>query len=203
MTLWTSRGCAKWHAALEAYPLVIENQQVRGLVEVDAWYRQDFPALLAVRTPAFITRGELEQVTRWKMKRGVWRERNRLLVAGNGEEEVKRASEQAFAAVPDLRMPISILSGLAGVGPATASAVLAALRPDLYPFFDDLVAAQIPDLGPVAFTASYYARYAASLRERAAKLGKVCEHQAWTAHEVSQALWAVSGGKAATPSTIR
>jgi hypothetical protein len=182
---------------LDLYPQVIENQQVQGLKELDLWYRTEFPALLAARKPTCITREELEQVARWKMKRGVWRERNRLLVAGNDSRQVKTVSGEAFAAIPDPRQPVTILSRLAGVGPATASAVLAAFRPDIYPFFDELVAAQIPDLGPVSFTAPYYQRYAAALRERAEKLNRTCTHQKWLAHETSQALWAASGGKAA------
>jgi hypothetical protein len=195
MNLWSSTSCAKWHAALNLYPAVIERQGVRDLAELDLWYRNEFPALLAARQPVYLTREELERVTRWKMRRGVWRERNRLLVVGNDRREVERVSREAFAAVPDPRQPIAILSRLAGVGPATASAVLAAFRPDIYPFFDELVAAQIPDLGPVSFTAPYYQRYAAQLRERAEKLNRTCVHQAWTAHALSQALWAASGGK--------
>ncbi len=197
MNLWTSKGCAKWHQALELYPEIVKKQEVRGLEEIDSWYRTEFPALVASRNPAFITLEELEQVTRWKMKRGVWRERNRQLVAGNAREEVERLSHEAFDAIPDPRKPVALLSELAGVGPATASGVLAALRPDIYPFFDELVAAQIPDLGPVAFTAPYYARYSEQLRERTEKLNKACSHHKWTAQEVSQALWAASGGKAA------
>ncbi len=196
MNLWSAKSCAKWHTALDLYPTVIEQQGVRGLAELDLWYREEFPRRLAGREPTFVTRDELERVTRWKMQRGVWRERNRLLVAGNDARQVKRVSSEAFAAVPDPRQPVALLSTLAGVGPATASAVLAASRPDIYPFFDELVAAQIPELGPVAFTASYYQRYAAELRARAAKLNPVCAHQAWTAHRISQALWAASGGKA-------
>ena len=197
MNLWSLNNCAKWHAALDRYPAVIQQQGVRGLEELDLWYREDFPALLRGRAPAHITLPELERVTRWKMQRGVWRERNRLLVAGNDPREVERASREALAAAPDPRQPIALLSRLAGVGPATASAVMAAARPDLYPFFDELVAAQIPGLGPVAFTPAYYQRYAAQLRERAANLSKRCAHQAWTVQDVSQALWAASGGKQA------
>ena len=74
-----------------------------------------------------------------------------------------------------------------------ASAVLAAARPDIYPFFDEVVAQQIPGLGPVAFTPAYYGRYADRLRARAGELGG-----GWTAHAVGQALWAAAGGKAAS-----
>ena len=71
--------------------------------------------------------------------------------------------------------------------------MLAAARPDVYPFFDEVVAAQIPDLGPVAFTLAYYARYAERLRERAATLAAGCPEAGWTAHAVGQALWATGG----------
>jgi hypothetical protein len=197
VNLWKSDDCAKWQQALIAYPKVIAAQGIADLVELDAWYGGDLPGTVASREPPHITHDELVRVTRWKMRRGVWRERNRRLVESNAPALVKQASRQAFAAVPDTRRPIAILSDLAGVGPATASAVLAAWRPDLFPFFDDLVAAQIPGLGPVSFTAAYYARYADRLRERAAELSVACKESPLTPQDLSQALWANSGGKVA------
>lgn len=195
--LWQTRACEAWHAALERYPDVVAAQQVNHLPELDEWLRDDLPAMIRARKPAHVTRDELERATVWKMKRGVWRERNRLLVIGNEALLVKQTSEDAFAAVPDVREPIDILSALAGVGPATASAVLAAYAPSIFPFFDELVAAQIPKLGKVAFTAAYYQRYAAALRERANKLNRACKHRDWSAQDVSQSLWSASGGKSA------
>ncbi len=196
-SLWLVRACDDWHTALEHYPAVIVAQQVNGLAELDEWYRDGLPALVRARRPAHITRDELERVTVWKMKRGVWRERNRLLVIGNDPQLVKQTSIDAFAEVPDPRKPIDMFSNLKGVGPATSSGVMAAFAPKSYPFFDELVAKQIPRLGAVAFTAPYYQRYAAALRERADKLNQVCKHREWTAQDVSQALWSNSGGKAA------
>ena len=195
MKLWASNKCADWHAALEQYADIIEAQQVNGLVELDAWYRNKLPAIIAARSPGYITRTELERVTVWKMKRGVWRERNRLLAESNPSAVIKKTSSDAFAAIPDPRKPVDLLSQLAGVGPATSSGVLACVAPAIYPFFDELVAVQIPDLGKVAFTASYYQRYAEQLRKRAGQLQGACKHHPWTAHDVSQALWSVSGGK--------
>jgi hypothetical protein len=196
MNLWRKKQCDRWHAALERYVETIRAQQVNGLPEIDAWYREELPGLIAAHRPTHVTLAELERATVWKMKRGVWRERNRLLVIGNPSALVKQTSRDAFAAVPDPRKPVDLISSLAGVGPATSSAVLAAYAPAIYPFFDELVANQIPVLGKVAFTATYYQRYAAALRERAVKLNKQCKHREWTAHELSQALWAESGGKA-------
>ncbi len=187
--LWTDPDCAVWQRALAAYPSVLAAQGDARLAELDTWYHNEFAADLACREPLALTYDELERVTAWKMRRGVWRERNRQLVAGNSPAEVEQVSRQAFAAVPDSRRPVAGLSRLAGVGPATASAVLAAYRPDLYPFFDEVVAKQIPILGSVRFTAPYYAAYAEQLRAQAARLSVACTPVAWTAQAVGQALW--------------
>ena len=195
-TLWNSSDCAAWHRALESYTGVVRAQGVGGLEELDRWYREELPGLLASRTPPYVTRDELVKVTRWKMKRGVWRQRNLLLVEENPDAQVEQTSREAFAAVPDPRRPVSLFIRLAGVGPATASAVLAAYSPGMYPFFDELVAQQMPGMGEVTFTATYYARYADTLRTRAESLNAACEHHAWTANDVGMALWAAAGGKA-------
>ncbi len=195
--LWTSADRARWQAALDDYPAVIAAQGVAQLPGLDRWYQAEFAHAVAARQPPFITHAELVRVTEWKMARGVWRQRNLALVRSNAAEVVEQTSRAALARVPDPTAPITLLARLAGVGPATASAVLAGAAPEHYPFFDELVAAQVPDLGPVAFTLAYYARYAERLRERAAALVERCPEGGWTAHAVGQALWAASGGKAA------
>jgi hypothetical protein len=59
----------------------------------------------------------------------------------------------------------------------------------VYPFFDEDVAAQVPQLGPVAWTNGYYAKYAVALRERSAQLSATFVH-AFTPVMVERALWA-------------
>lgn len=192
-TLWADDDCDRWAATLAGYDRALAARPVTRLADLDRWYREELPGLLGGRDPAHLTLDELTRVTEWKMKRGAWRARNLALVRGNDPDEVRRLSAEALALVPEPRKPVALLAQLAGVGPATASAVLAAARPDLYPFFDEDVAAQIPDLGPVAFTLPYYLRYAARLRERAEALAAACPAGNWTAHAVSQALWANAG----------
>jgi adenine-specific DNA glycosylase len=58
-------------------------------------------------------------------------------VKGLDDAVVESASRKAFAALPDLRR--AELTVLKGVGPATASAVLAAYAPDVAPFMSDEV----------------------------------------------------------------
>lgn len=189
--LWSSDDRDEWRASLDRYPAVVDAQGVASLPALDAWYRDELPGLIAARRRPHVTHAELVRITEWKMARGVWRARNLALVRGNDPALVIATSGEALGAVPDESAPISTLAELAGVGPATASAVAAAARPDLYPFFDELVGAQVPGLGKLAFTLGYYKRYAAALRGRAAELGG-----RWTAVKIERALWAHAGGKA-------
>src|SRR5690606_1013895 len=159
--------------------------------ELDRWVREELPPALQSRAEAHVTLDELVGVTRWKMARGVWRGRNLALVRGNDPEVVIEVSREALRAIPDPRAPIAGLAWLDGVGPATASAVAAAAAPQIYPFFDELVAEQVPALGKVVFTLGYYLRYAEALRTRAAELG-----DGWTPVDVERALWSHAGGKA-------
>jgi adenine-specific DNA glycosylase len=92
--------------------------------------------------------------------------------------------------MPHPTKPVSKLAKLAGVGPATASAVAAAASPEQYPFFDELVAAQLPGLGEVKWTLGYYARYADILRTAASEMGSD-----WTPAMLERALWAHAAGK--------
>jgi hypothetical protein len=190
--LWAADDCTAWRAALAGYPAGVAARGER-LPALDAWFRDELPALVGARTPRQVTHEELVRVTEWKMKRGVWRARNLALVRGNDPAAVEAASREAFARAAEPRAAIERLVELAGVGPATASAVLAAGEPAAFPFFDEDVAAAIPGLGPVAFTVPYYLRYAEALRGRAAALGRACPDGAWTAELVGRALWAARG----------
>lgn len=180
--------------ALDGYSGVVERQGVPSLPELDRWYHEELPGVVAGRDPAHLTLPELERLTRWKMARGVWRAPNLALVRGNDPAAVEETSERAFSRVPHPTAPVSELAKLKGVGPATASAALAALAPETYPFFDELVAAQLPRLGPVAWTLGYYARYAEALRSAARELG-----EGWTPARLERALWTHAGGKAGAP----
>jgi hypothetical protein len=189
--LWDSDAVDDWRRELDRYDEVVAGQKVKPLVELDRWYRDELPDAIAARNPPHVTHAEIVRLAEWKMARGVWRARNLALVRGNDARRVVKTSTDAIAKAPHPTAPIAALTELAGVGPATASAVMAAAHPAIYPFFDELVAAQIPGLGAVAWTHAYYGRYATALRERAAQLG----HR-WTPVKVERALWAHVGGKA-------
>lgn len=192
--LWGAGASATWQAALETYPAVVAAQGVPALVALDDWYCHELPALIATRSAPHVTLAELVRVTEWKMSRGVWRAPNLVRVKGNDPALVHDTIARALPLVPHATSPVKEIATLDGVGPATASAITAAFAPSIYPFFDELVAAQIPALGPVAWTLGYYARYAAALRTRAADLG-----DGWTPVMLERALWANVGGKSGMP----
>ena len=177
-SLWLDSSLTKWREALDSYSAVIAAQGVTRLAELDAWYRDELPLAIERRHPRHATLAELVKLTEWKMARGVWRAPNLVLVKGNEPEAVKKTTTAALAK-------------LDGVGPATASALAAAGEPNVYPFFDELVAGEVPGLGAVKWTLAYYAKYAEAIRERARRLGAE-----WTPVMVERAVWASVGGKA-------
>jgi hypothetical protein len=190
-TLWHSDDTRAWRTALDSYESVVAAQKSATLPAVDRWFRDELPAKIAARRTPHVTLDELARMAEWKMLRGVWRARNLALIRGNDPALVIETSTAALAARPHPTTPIKLLSELEGVGPATASAVASAASPEIYPFFDELVGAQVPRLGTVTFTLGYYAKYADALRARADTLGK-----GWTPVMVERALWAHVGGKA-------
>lgn len=184
--LFRKNDVKSWRAAEALYPRAIAKLARSRLPELDAWYRTELPRIVAARREKHLTLDELVQVTEWKMKRGDWRARNLMLVKANGDDVVRRTTAKAFKQVPDQRAPITTVAELGGVGPATASAVLATVHGDVYPFFDELVANEIPGLGEVKFTHTYYVKYAEALRKRAAEL----HFPSWDANRLANALWA-------------
>jgi hypothetical protein len=195
-SVWDERDCERWRGLLDSYPSVIAAQGSDKLSNLDRWFREELPTILSSRDEPCLYLDELQGIAAWKMTRGVWRERNRVLISGNSPHAVVEASRRAFAAVPDPKTPITALASLAGVGPATASAALAAFAPDIYPFFDEAVAGQVPGLGPVAFTVKYYLAYAEALRRRSQELSKSCGGVPLTPHDLAQAMWAAWAGRA-------
>jgi hypothetical protein len=188
--LWESTHTEDWTRALDAYPDVIADQQVAQLIPLDHWVRAELPQTVAARGAPYFSSEELVRLTEWKMHRGVWRAPNLVRVKSNTAALVEETTRAACALAPHPTKPIARIATLDGVGPATASALMAIVHPAIYPFFDELVAAQVPSLGAVAWTLGYYAKYAEQLRLRAAALG-----ESWTAVMVERAVWASLGGK--------
>ncbi len=185
LPLWRSVSPSDWDDALAGYEQAIGALPSGRLSALDSWYRHELPVAVASRTPRHLTHDEMVRVTEWKMARGVWRAPNLVLVRQNAPGAVEDATMLASSLTDALPKALAAVSVLRGVGPATASAALAVLAPERFPFFDEIVAGQVTSLGPVAWTATFYRKYAAALVARAADLPT-----GWHATMVERALWA-------------
>lgn len=167
MVQFASEEAREWREALDAYEDRLRAIADPKLVELDTFYRVELPAVVAERRPeAHISQPELAKIMDWKLSRGKWRARLQSFVAGLSDDEVRAASRKAFAALPNLKEAIAQLSVLKGVGPATASAVLAAYAPAEAPFMSD--EAMVAAAGSTKdYTLKSYLAFADKLREKA------------------------------------
>uniref|UniRef100_A0A7C8YF87 Uncharacterized protein n=1 Tax=Opuntia streptacantha TaxID=393608 RepID=A0A7C8YF87_OPUST len=127
-----------WKEALSSYSSRILSLDKPNLPSLDEFYRTELPSRLHARLPEpYLTKSELHSLMQWKLTRGKYRPRLLGFVSSLDEESVKSASKKAFLALPDVSKAVSELTVLKGVGPATASAVLAAFDPAVAPFMSD------------------------------------------------------------------
>ncbi|KAG2546189.1 uncharacterized protein LOC120649899 [Panicum virgatum] len=199
---FASGDAAAWRAALAAYDRRLEALDKPDLVAVDSFYRHDLPALLRGRDPdPFIAKPELARLLQWKLSRGKWRPRLMDFVKGLDDAVVESASRKAFAALPDLSRAITELTVLKGVGPATASAVLAAYAPDVAPFMSDeaMVAALA---NAKEYTLKQYLAFADKLQAKAKEL--TVGEESFTPSDVERALWSSAiGSKSPTSGNVK
>ncbi|XP_021754594.1 uncharacterized protein LOC110719921 [Chenopodium quinoa] len=193
-----------WKEALTSYQSRILSLSLNkpNLVCLDDFYRTQLPSLIHSRIPTpYLTQSELHSLMQWKLTRGKFRPRLLGFVAALDEEVVKSASQKAFLSLPDdLSKAVSELTVLKGVGPATASAILAAYAPDLAPFMSDeameAVLGQSKD-----YSLKQYLLLANKLREKAKELSS--EDEQFTASDVERALWSSAVGAKLTASSAK
>ncbi|KAK9270914.1 hypothetical protein L1049_026501 [Liquidambar formosana] len=181
-----------WKEALSSYPARIESLNKPNIVSLDDFYRNQLPSLIHQRNPnPFITTPELSKLMQWKLTRGKWRPRLLDYVSSLDEALVKSASQKAFQSLPDISKAVSELTVLKGVGPATASAVLAAYAPDVAPFMSD--EAMVAALGNSKdYTLKQYLIFANKLQTKAKELS--LEEFSFTPSDVERALWSSAVG---------
>nr|XP_040031881.1 LOW QUALITY PROTEIN: uncharacterized protein zgc:112496 [Gasterosteus aculeatus aculeatus] len=194
-----------WRSAYASYWDAVEaksNSKKPGkLLHLDKWYQEELPKLISGRPDKHVTQSELVKLMEWKLTRGKFRQRLPQLVASNSECAVEKCSRKAFGLLPDVPAAIAELCCLKGVGPATASAVLAAGAPEQAAFMSDEATESVPGLKPVQYTAKHYALYLGKMVERTEKLNKVDPQQDWTPHRLELCLWAWTTAKQHQPPT--
>ena len=228
--LWTCDDLAVWESYRQQYPALLAARLAdsRALMELDGWVRTEYPAGVSARNPMHATVDEVARVVTWKMMRGTWRPRNKGLALANDPDAVVAATADALEALQDLdpdadledrvkaaKAAVKTVSSLGGIGPATASAILAWLVPEIVPFFDKPMAQGItnPPLPPVQYSLSFFSKYASRILLRADQLQALQLQQQppsassassasspppllpWTPQSVSQTLWAYAASR--------
>mmetsp|Transcript_7624 Transcript_7624/g.21811 ORF Transcript_7624/g.21811 Transcript_7624/m.21811 type:complete len:226 (+) Transcript_7624:3-680(+) len=183
---------------------------------LDSWYRDELIPSVKDRDPPHMTGDELVRLVEWKVTRGKFRPNLSKLAASNGAFLVQRTTERAFVqlraieeggeAAQTTRLSVDAmqtLTSLKGVGPATASAIAAVVRPDIVPFTSDEAVQGVPGLA-VKYDIKTFQKFMSRILEKVAALraeaatskpdsngvdsdGDGCE---WTALRVEEALWA-------------
>ena len=168
--------------------------QTVELKALDGFMRKELPRAIIGRAPDFfITQPELSQVMRWKLLRGKFRPKLQAYVDSLSSVTVVSASRAAFkfASTGKIKEALDAMSKpLVGVGPATASAVLAAFDPSI-PFMSDEALALLG--GTPMYSLAEGVELASALWTIAGRLQDLeppTSSRKWTAQAVQEAVWA-------------
>ncbi|XP_041363750.1 uncharacterized protein LOC121379279 [Gigantopelta aegis] len=205
-TFVSSPKSEKWTAVYFLYDKVLKakSAKLRGsntkeLLSLDTWFQRELPSSIAERTDKHITHTELTKLMKWKLMRGKFRPRLQQLVETNSTDDVIEASKEAFQSLPDLSSAVKRLTVLKAVGPATASAVLAAGAPAHAPFMADEAMLALPGFQPLQYTLPAYIRFAEQVSIISKRLAEQDPQFRWTPHKVELTLWTYHVGQTLCP----
>jgi hypothetical protein len=150
--LLNNSSLGDWQSMLlnydDAVARVAAAKKKPELVSLDKWLWADFPQVVSRRSSPCCTKEELTRIMQWKLLRGKNRPALLNLIRQNSEDSVHSISQEAFGLLHNnsssssdsstisWKAALSKLTELRGVGPATASAVLAPLVENI-PFMAD------------------------------------------------------------------
>eukprot|EP01060_Flectonema_neradi_P035072 TRINITY_DN6338_c0_g1_i1.p1 TRINITY_DN6338_c0_g1~~TRINITY_DN6338_c0_g1_i1.p1 ORF type:complete len:253 (+),score=37.74 TRINITY_DN6338_c0_g1_i1:28-786(+) len=199
--LWESQDKTQWLNFLCGYPSCVRalaESKKKGpgtLIEDDDWIRTQAPKLLSSKK---FDAGCMSQVVRWKLSKGVFRPKLQQMADSLDDEEVKDAIKSAMKHLPNnVLLALKSLTVLKGIGPATASAVLAASDGSV-PFFSDEAYRAATNTSTIKYTEKSYVEFCELLQDKATSLNKQkpkrsdsekVTNKKFTPDEVQQALW--------------
>lgn len=168
-----------------------KSSKPETLLKLDKWYQTELPKKIKSRgKEPFLTHDEIVQCIKWKLARGQFRPRLKDLVQMNTPRVVMQETKKAFRNLfkkNDIESAVQALSNLKGVGPAMASAVLAAGAPHLAPFMADECLLSLPEIEGIDYTLKEYLRLVEKTNECVERLNS--EGGNWTPHDVELTIW--------------
>ncbi|KAH9129140.1 hypothetical protein AeMF1_000795 [Aphanomyces euteiches] len=184
--LWKSESADDWERVFAKYDEVCASLE-GNLRELEKWYQNELPAL--VQQQGHIMQPQLSKLMQWKLSKGKWRPRLQSFVDGLPKKDVEDLSRKAFAACRKkaYKEAITEISSLKGVGPATASAVIAAFDPAVPFMGDEALNALSGVIGARQYTLPHFMRFLDALQAKAKVLSS--SNEAWTAQRVQLCLW--------------
>ncbi|KAB7499784.1 hypothetical protein Anas_02075 [Armadillidium nasatum] len=165
-----------------------KSEDCENLLKLDKWFQEDLIKTISSRKTPHITREELVDIMKWKLLRGKWRPRLIQLAESNSSESVIDVSSKAFSLANkgQVLKAVEKSTELKGVGPATASAILAVGSSTNCSFFADEVA-EVFLQEKATYTLKEYLQINDSILEVRNHLNK--ENEEWTAHNVELTIW--------------
>ena len=173
----------------EAVKLVAKAAKKSELPALDEWLHEKF----AKEEPPHLDLKILQKIVEWKLCRG----KDRPMLRGLVKQNTNKAVQEAFASSmksldeDDWQNAIKELANLRGVGPATASAILAPLKKGgkLCPFMADEVLEAVTGKKR-EYTLKAYESMQKILASKTRELNKISNSRHdWSANEVGTAIW--------------
>jgi len=191
--LWKESKVNVWQSALKSYPTALaaktatKTKPVKGLVTLDKWWTTTLSNAVDKKSTkgdkGYLNKEEIIKVMKWKLGRGKFRPLMSRLES-NSEELIIESSKQALKE-PKLKASLEHMTKISAVGVATASAVMAACRPEQFAFMSDEAMEAVPGLGERKYSMGHYIKFNDACTKRAKELG-----EDWTPELVGRALWA-------------
>jgi len=169
-----------------------KSSKPENVIKLDKWYQNELPKKIKSRgKDAHLVHDELVQTIKWKLARGKFRPNLVNLVQMNTPRVVMQETKKAFRKLQktnDLQSAANSLCNLKGVGPAMASAVLAAGAPHIAPFMADECLLAMPDVDSLDYTMKEYMRFVEYVKACVERLNSQGGTN-WTPHKVETAVW--------------
>merc|ERR1712029_252244 len=169
-----------------------KSSKPENVIKLDKWYQNELPKKIKSRgKDAHLFHDELVQTIKWKLQRGKFRPNLVNLVQMNTPRVVMQDTKKAFRNLQkknDLQAAANVLCNIKGVGPAMASAVLAAGAPHMAPFMADECLLAMPDVKGLDYTMREYMRFVDYVKACVERLNSQ-GGTTWTPHTVELAVW--------------